>query len=120
MKAVVYEVTGSSSVLKLQDKPLADPGAGEVQVRVVVSGVNPTDWKSRAGGGRSTTLEAPKVPNQDGAGVIDKIGSGVTGLSIGDRVWLWDVAWGGNEGTAQEYAVVPAAKAVALPGTESF
>lgn len=52
--------------------------------------------------------------------MIDEIGSGVTGFSIGDRVWLWDVAWGGNEGTAQEYAVVPAAKAVALPGTESF
>lgn len=52
--------------------------------------------------------------------VIDEIGSGVTGFSIGDPVWLWDVAWGGNEGTAQEYAVVPAVKAVALPDTESF
>jgi NADPH2:quinone reductase len=52
--------------------------------------------------------------------VIDEIGSGVRGLSIGDRVWLWDVAWGSNEGTAQEYAVVPAAKAVPLPDAESF
>jgi NADPH:quinone reductase-like Zn-dependent oxidoreductase len=86
VKAIVYEETGPSSMLKLQDKPLADPGAGEVRVRVVVSGVNPTDWKSRAGGGGSTTLEAPKVPNQDGAGVIDGIGSGVKGLSIGERV----------------------------------
>ncbi|MEW9870826.1 NADPH:quinone reductase [Arthrobacter sp. HS15c] len=120
MKAIVYEETCSSSVLKLQAKPMTAPGAGEVRVRVVVSGVNPTDWKSRAGGGRGGTPLAPKVPNQDGAGVIDEIGSGVTGFSIGDRVWLWDVAGGGNEGTAQEYAVVPAAKAVALPGTESF
>ena len=54
MKAIEYEETGMSSVLKLQDKPLAEPGAGEVRVRVVVSGVNPTDWKSRAGGGGST------------------------------------------------------------------
>jgi NADPH2:quinone reductase len=120
VKAIAYEETGPSSVLKLQDKTLADPGPGEVRVRVVVSGVNPTDWKSRAGGGGNSTLEAPKVPNQDGSGVIDAIGSGVAGLSIGDRVWLWDVAWGGNEGTAQEYAVVPAAQAVPLPGTESF
>lgn len=119
MQAIVFEETGPSAVLKLQDRPLTEPGAGEVRVRVVVSGVNPTDWKSRAGGG-STRLEAPKVPNQDGAGVIDRIGSGVTGFSIGDRVWLWDVAWGGNEGTAQEYVVVPAAKAVALPDSESF
>ncbi|HKS00166.1 MAG TPA: NADPH:quinone reductase [Arthrobacter sp.] len=120
MKAIVYEETGPSSVLKLRDKPVADPAAGEVRVRVVVSGVNPTDWKSRAGGGGSTRLETPKVPNQDGAGVIDAIGSGVTELSIGDRVWLWDVAWGGNEGTAQEYVTVPAGKAVPLPDAETF
>ena len=120
MKAIVYERTGPSSVLVLQDRPLTSPGPGEVRVRVVVSGVNPTDWKSRAGSGTGSKLEAPKVPNQDGAGVIDELGPGVTGLSIGDRVWLWDVAWGSTEGTAQEYVVVPAAQAVALPDTESF
>jgi NADPH2:quinone reductase len=120
VKAIVYEETGSSSVLKLQDKPMPHPGEGEVRVRVVVSGVNPTDWKSRASGRESTALEAPKVPNQDGAGVVDEIGPGVKEPSVGDRVWLWDVAWGTNEGTAQEHVVVPAAKAVALPGTESF
>lgn len=121
MKAIVYEETGPSSVLKLQDKPLTEPGPGEVRVRMIVSGVNPTDWKSRSGGGSGRTrLEAPKVPNQDGAGVIDEVGPGVIGLSTGDRVWLWDVAWGGNEGTAQEYVLVPAAKAVPLPDAESF
>lgn len=119
MKAIVYEETGPASVLKLQDKPLAEPGAGEVRVRVVVSGVNPTDWKSRSGSG-SRKLDAPKVPNQDGAGVIDQLGAGVAGFTVGDRVWLWDVAWGGNEGTAQEYVVVPNHKAVALPDAESF
>jgi NADPH2:quinone reductase len=110
MKAIVYEETGPSSVLKLRDKPLVDPGQGEVRVRLMVSGVNPTDWKSRSGSG-SRKLDAPKVPNQDGAGVIDAVGSGVAGFGVGDRVWLWDVAWGGNEGTAQEYVTVPAEKA---------
>lgn len=119
VKAIVYAETGPSTVLRLQDRPLANPGDGEVRVRLVVSGVNPTDWKSRSGGG-SKKLDAPKVPNQDGAGVIDEVGPGVGGLSVGDRVWLWDVAWGCNEGTAQEYVVVPAHKAVALPDTESF
>jgi len=119
MKAIVYEETGPSSVLKLRDKPMADPGQGEVRVRLLVSGVNPTDWKSRSGSG-SRRLDAPKVPNQDGAGVIDAVGSGVDRFRVGDRVWLWDVAWGGNEGTAQEYVTVPAAKAVALPDGESF
>jgi NADPH2:quinone reductase len=65
-------------------------------------------------------LDAPKVPNQDGAGVIDAVGSGVAGFGVGDRVWLWDVAWDSNEGTAQEYVTVPAGKAVALPAGESF
>ncbi|MDQ0664300.1 NADPH2:quinone reductase [Arthrobacter ulcerisalmonis] len=119
MKAIVYEATGPSSVLKLQDKALTEPGPDEVRVRLVVSGVNPTDWKSRSGSG-SRKLDAPKVPNQDGAGVIDQLGSGVTGFDVGDRVWLWDVAWGSNEGTAQEYVVVPAHKAVVLPDAESF
>ncbi|MFP5313595.1 MAG: NADPH:quinone reductase [Actinomycetes bacterium] len=119
MKAIVYESTGPSSVLELQDKPLPDPGPGEVRVRLVVSGVNPTDWKSRSGAG-SSRLDSPKVPNQDGAGVIDQPGAGVTGFAAGDRVWLWDVAWGSNEGTAQEYVVVPAHKVVALPDGESF
>lgn len=119
MKAIVYEETGPSSVLTLRDRPAADPGPGEVRVRLIVSGVNPTDWKSRSGGGRKN-LDAPKVPNQDGAGIVDATGSGVAGLDVGDRVWLWDVAWGSNEGTAQEYVVVPASKAVALPETESF
>lgn len=119
MKAIVYEETGPSSVLKLRDKPMADPGQGEVRVRLLVSGVNPTDWKSRSGSG-SRRLDAPKVPNQDGAGVIDAVGSGVDRFRVGDRVWLWDVAWGGNEGTAQEYVTVPAAKAVVLPDGESF
>lgn len=120
MKAIVYEKTGPSSVMTLQERPLPAPGPGQVRVRVVVSGVNPTDWKSRGAGGSGSMLEAPKVPNQDGAGVIDELGSGVPGLSVGDRVWLWDVAWGGTEGTAQEYVVVPAAQAVALPDMESF
>ena len=119
MKAVVYEATGPSSVLTLQEKALTGPGPGEVRVRMVVSGVNPTDWKSRAGGGNKK-LDAPKVPNQDGAGVIDAVGPGVENPRAGDRVWLWDVAWGGNEGTAQEYVTVPAHKAVPLPVTESF
>ena len=49
MKAVVYRVTGDPSVLELVDRESRDPGRGEVRVRVMVSAVNPTDWKSRRG-----------------------------------------------------------------------
>jgi len=116
MKAISYDRNGDSSVLALIEREVREPAPGEVRVRVVVSGVNPTDWKARA----NNPLSGPKVPNQDGAGVIDAIGEGVTGLAIGDRVWLWDVAWQTSEGTAQQFVTLPASHAVALPDSESF
>ncbi len=101
MKAIIYSETGAPSVLRLVERKPAEPGPGEVRVRIVVSGVNPTDWKTRKGVVSGRKLPFPDtVPNQDGAGVIDAIGSGVAGFSIGDRVWLWDDGGGGNEGTA--------------------
>lgn len=116
MKAISYRTAGDSSVLELVDRDAREPGDGEVRVRVAVSGVNPTDWKSRANG----PVPAPKVPNQDGAGTVDAVGPGVDGLAVGDRVWLWDVAYGTAEGTAQQLVTLPAAHAVPLPGGESF
>ena len=119
MKAIMYNRAGDSSVLTLRERPVPEPGPGEVLVRVAVSGVNPTDWKARAGG-TPGPLDDWHVPNQDGAGVVDSVGPGVTGLRPGQRVWLWDVAFGGSEGTAQEAVVVPARKAVPLPDSETF
>ena len=49
MRAIVYTQTGPSSVLTLVDRPVPVPREGEVVVRIEVSGVNPTDWKSRSG-----------------------------------------------------------------------
>ncbi|MBB3664432.1 NADPH2:quinone reductase [Prauserella sediminis] len=56
-----------------------------------------------------------QVPHQDGAGVIDALAEDVTAFHEGQRVWLWDVAFGRPTGTAQEYTVVPARHAVPLP-----
>ncbi|WP_028049451.1 NADPH:quinone reductase [Cellulomonas sp. URHD0024] len=120
MKAVVYDRTGPSSVLTVVERAPREPDADEVRVRVVVSGVNPTDWKARRGRGDGAPLDVAKVPNQDGAGVVDAVGAGVSGLRPGDRVWLWDVAWQTSEGTAQELVTLPATHAVALPDDESF
>ena len=55
MRAVVYRETGPSSVLQLVDREVPEPGPGEVRVRLVRAGVNPTDWKFRAGMMRGTT-----------------------------------------------------------------
>jgi NADPH2:quinone reductase len=121
MRSVLYDITGDPEVLQLVDRPEPQVGAGEVRVRVIVSGVNPTDWKSRRGiAGPGVRLERPQVPNQDGAGVVDAIGDGVTDLSVGDRVWVWDAAYQRPEGTAQELVVLPRRHAIALPAEAGF
>jgi len=119
MKAVTYSATGDSSVLTLGESEEPHPGPGEVRVRIHVSGVNPTDWKARRGSGPSE-LPRPQVPNQDGAGVVDEVGEGVTALRPGDRVWVWDAAYQRPTGTAQELVVLPERLVVALPDGVSF
>jgi NADPH2:quinone reductase len=121
MKAIVYTKTGAPDVLTLSDRPVPEPGPGEVRVRVVVSGVNPTDWKARRGGAPGEPTPFPEmVPNQDGAGVIDAVGAGVPSDRVGQRVWLWEAAWQRADGTAQEYLVLPGRQAVVLPDDASF
>ncbi|MGK5445358.1 NADPH:quinone reductase [Micromonospora sp. URMC 105] len=116
MKAIVYEQTGDLSVLKLVDRPVPEPGPGEVLVRLAVAGVNPTDWKGR----RSRPLPAGwQTPGQDGAGVVEAVGEGVDQILIGRRVWVWEAAWQRPWGTAAEYTVVPVRQAVSL-GSASF
>jgi len=121
MKAIVYTTTGDPEVLTLIDRPVPDPGPGEVRIRVAVSGVNPTDWKARRGAGPGRPTPFPEVvPNQDGAGVVDEVGPGVQGLRAGQRVWLWEASWQRADGTAQEQIVLPASQAVPLPDAASF
>ncbi|MFC5908035.1 NADPH:quinone reductase [Streptacidiphilus monticola] len=115
-QAVVYAKPGGSEVLELTTRPVAEPGPGEVRVAVRLSGVNPTDWKSRTGADPG----APKVPNQDGSGVVDAVGPGVDPGLVGRRVWLWEAAWQRLDGTAQQYVVLPVRQAVPLPDSASF
>ena len=101
------------------DRPVPEPGPGEVRVRVAVSGVNPTDWKSRAA--TAPPEPAGRSPNQDGAGVVDAVGHGRrpgarsasgsgSGRRRGERPW----------GTAAEYTVVPARQTVLLGPARPF
>ncbi|MEJ7647506.1 MAG: NADPH:quinone reductase [Nakamurella sp.] len=121
MKSVVYARTGDPSVLQLVDRDVVDPPPGEVRVRMVVSGVNPTDWKSRSGSGASGPQPTSEVtPNQDGSGVVDAVGEGVDHLAVGDRVWIFLAQYQRTTGTAQEYTNVPAERVVPLPAGASF
>ncbi|MBK5266837.1 MAG: NADPH:quinone reductase [Acidimicrobiia bacterium] len=119
MRAAFYRRFGEAAdVLEVGevDKPV--PAEGEVLVRVVVSGVNPTDWKARRG---SRPMVFPFViPNQDGAGVIEAVGPGVDEARVGQNVWIYFAASGRQYGTAAEYTVVPAERAVPLPNRASM
>jgi NADPH2:quinone reductase len=119
VRAVVYSRGGDPSVLELVDRPVVEPGPGEVRIRIAVSGVNPTDWKSRSASGHSLTETT--VPNHDGAGVVDDLGPGVAGFNVGDRVWV-TLAGDGRPagGTAQELTVVPTERVFPLPEPADF
>jgi NADPH:quinone reductase len=119
MRAAWYERNGpAAEVLTVGEMPVPEPGPGEVRVRVIASGLNPTDVKSRAG---SRPMGYPRVvPHQDGAGVVDKVGPGVPATRVGERVWLYIVQWQRAWGTAAEFTIVPARLAVRLPANTSF
>ncbi len=119
MIAAVYRDTGASGVLSVEEVPTPAPGPGEVLVRMVVAGVNPTDWKARAGATGDLGFEF-QVPGQDGAGVIEAVGPGVDAARVGERVWLYFAAWRRQWGTAAQYCAIPAEQAVRLPAGASF
>ncbi|AOS79115.1 NADPH:quinone oxidoreductase [Hydrogenophaga sp. PBC] len=116
MKAAFYEAVGpAEQVLRVEDIPQPQPAPGEVRVRVAWSGVNPSDVKSRAGL-RSKAPAFPRViPHSDGSGTIDAVGEGVDQSRVGERVWLWNAAWGRPHGTACEWLCLPQQQAVRLP-----
>jgi NADPH2:quinone reductase len=120
MRAMSYRETGPSSVLKQVEREVPEPGPGEVRVRVFRSGVNPTDWKFRAGGMPGGMTYDEITPGQDGAGVVDAVGEGVEHVQLGDRVWLVLAQHGRPHGTAAEYTVQPAGRVVRLPDAASY
>jgi len=115
MKAAYYHAQGNArDVLKVGEVAEPVPGVGEVRVRIAVSGLNPSDIKARTG--FSAAMPYPRIiPHQDGAGVIDRVGSGVSAERIGKRVWVYEAQQGSPNGTAADYVVVPSHKAVELP-----
>lgn len=96
MRAMVIDRFGGPEELHLAEMPTADPGPGEVRVRVVAAGVNPIDCKIRQGymGGPSVSGAPhrerphrwPAILGWDASGVIDQVGENADGLSVGDQV----------------------------------
>jgi len=119
MRAVRFHEFGDPDVLMLEEAPEPHAGAGQVRIRVQAAGVNPADAKLRSGILHDTMPAKfpaifPSIPGIDGAGVVDEVGEGVTGVSLGDRVFGLAAA----DGTTAEFAVLSAW--ARIPSTWSF
>jgi NADPH2:quinone reductase len=120
MRAISYDRQGpAADVLTLGDLPCPAPQEGEVLVRIHVSGINPTDVKARTGFSSAMPYERI-IPHQDGAGVIEAVGAGVSPTRIGERVWIFEAQSGRPAGTAAEFVAVPSDNAVLLPESASY
>ena len=141
MRAVVIRAHGSVEELRLEDRPLPEPGPGEVRVALRAAGLSHLDlWVRRGVPGVSYDL--PRIPGNDGAGVVDAVGPGVTEPVAGDAVLLCSGAGCGSclrcvrgqenccsryrllgaqrDGTCAEAVVVAARHALPIPTGLSF
>jgi NADPH2:quinone reductase len=87
MKAIRVHEFGGPEVLRLEDVPELQVGAGQVLVRVKAAGVNPYDTYMRQGT-YAIKPALPYTPGSDAAGTVESVGEGVTGLKRGDRVYV--------------------------------
>ncbi|MFL5842094.1 MAG: NADPH:quinone reductase [Thermoleophilaceae bacterium] len=116
MLAAWYDRQGpAAEVLTTGDIPAPAPAAGEVRVRMLLSGINPGDTKKRRGWLGSSMPFPRVVPHSDGSGLVDSVGDGVDPARIGQRVWVYGAQSYRPLGTAAQFTVVPADLAVELP-----
>ena len=106
-KAVRYHKQGGPEVLQVDDIQVGDPGAGQVRIRHTAIGVNFVDTYQRSG---LYPMQLPAVAGNEGAGVVEAVGAGVTDLKAGDRV-----CYTGLPGSYCEQRLVPADRMVKLP-----
>ena len=107
-KAIRFHKTGGPEVLQLGEVSVGEPGAGEVRLRHTAIGVNFIDTYQRSG---LYPLSLPSGAGNEGAGVVEAVGSGVTGLKPGDRV----AYTGGAPGSYAEVRLYPADRVVKIP-----
>jgi NADPH2:quinone reductase len=113
MKGVRAHEVGGPEVLRYEEVPDLEPGPGEALVDIKAIGVNYTDVSSRRGTNPPDRL--PWTPGREAAGVVKAVGSGVTEVSVGDRV-----AYAMCTGSYAEEAVVPSWLLVQLPSDADF
>jgi NADPH:quinone reductase-like Zn-dependent oxidoreductase len=115
MKAVRFHEYGDSKNLKVESVPRPAPKQGEVLVRVHYSGVNPVDWKLRAGMYKAfMPVTFPSTPGREFSGVVEELGAGVTRFTKGQKVF------GTANGTYAEYVAVKESDVAAIPNGVTF
>jgi NADPH:quinone reductase len=112
VRAVFIEATGGPEALQAGERAVPMPAAGEVLVKVACSGVNFTDVNQRSG---INKIPVPAVLGSEGAGVVERVGEGVSAWKAGDRV-----AWAMVRGSYAEYSAVPAKMLVRVPDALTF
>ncbi len=118
MKALVQTTYGLDAI-ELAERPIPEPAADQVRIKIEAASLNPADWHKAVGTPyfmRLTEgLRRPKheIIGTDGAGVIDKVGAAVKGFEVGDRVF------GSFPGAYAEYAVTDTTRIALSPGSMS-
>ena len=107
MKAVRVHEFGNADVLKYEDTEKPEPKENEARVKLEAIGVNFIDIYHRTG---LYPNKLPFIPGMEGAGIVDKVGAGVSGVKEGDRV-----AYAMNIGSYAQYVIVPAWKLAKIP-----
>ncbi|MGY5129368.1 NADP-dependent oxidoreductase [Streptomyces nigrescens] len=101
MLALTFAEYGNPSVLQVNEVPEPHAGPGQVRIAVRAAGVNPIDWKIRSGFMKDVMpLRLPAIAGLDAAGVVDEVGEGVEGVSVGTGVF------GSGNGVSAQYAVL--------------
>jgi NADPH:quinone reductase len=106
-KAVRFHKQGGPEVMQYDDVQVGDPGPGQARIRHTFVGVNFVDIYQRSG---LYPMQVPQTAGNEGAGVVEAVGQGVSDLKPGDRV-----AYTGLPGSYCDVRVVPADRMVKLP-----
>ena len=113
-QVVRFHRTGGPEVLQIEDVEIRDPGANEVRVRIEAIGLNRAEAMFRSG----TYLEQPRLPaslGYEASAIVEKLGQGVSGFKLGDRVSVIPAFSMNDYAVYAEEAIAPAAALVARP-----